>query len=177
MQEQKNKAVFLDRDGVLCEDTDYISSFKKFHIFEFAREAVELIHKKGYLAIVITNQSGIARGYFKEEMLINLNQHLKEVTGVDEVYYCPHLPPDKEEIPPYLIHCQCRKPHTGMIQKAAEDYQIDLSQSYMAGDRQSDIQTGKNAGLKTVFISGRENQLSSDYVCDTVLEFVKNYLE
>ncbi len=64
-----------------------------------------------------------------------------------------------------------------MIQKAAEDYQIDLSQSYMAGDRQSDIQTGKNAGLKTVFISGRENQLSSDYVCDTVLEFVKNYLE
>ena len=76
-----NKAVFLDRDGVLCEDTDYITSFEKLHIYPFAKKAVEQIHKKGYLAIVVTNQSEVARGYLTEEMLQKLNAYLQKETG------------------------------------------------------------------------------------------------
>ena len=77
------KAVFLDRDGVLCEDTDYITSFEKLHIYPFAKKAVEQIHKKGYLVIVVTNQSGVARGYLAEEMLQKLNAYLQKETGVE----------------------------------------------------------------------------------------------
>lgn len=79
---------------------------------------LQQIHKKGYLAIVVTNQSGVARGYLTEEMLQKLNAYLQKETGVDAIYYCPHLPPEQEEIPPYRIHCTCRKPNAGMLQQA-----------------------------------------------------------
>lgn len=144
-----NKAVFLDRDGVLCEDTDYITSFEKLHIYPFAKKAVEQIHKKGYLVIVVTNQSGVARGYLAEEMLQKLNAYLQKETGVDAIYYCPHLPPEQEEIPPYRIHCTCRKPNAGMLQQAA-------------------------AGTKTVFVKGRECSEQPDFVVSDVWEFAKN---
>lgn len=143
------KAVFLDRDGVLCEDTDYITSFEKLHIYPFAKKAVEQIHKKGYLVIVVTNQSGVARGYLAEEMLQKLNAYLQKETGVDAIYYCPHLPPEQEEIPPYRIHCTCRKPNAGMLQQAA-------------------------AGTKTVFVKGRECSEQPDFVVSDVWEFAKN---
>lgn len=168
------KAVFLDRDGVLCEDTDYITSFEKLHIYSYAKEAVEQIHRKGYLAIVITNQSGVARGYLTEEMLFQLNSYLQKETGVDGVYYCPHLPPKQEEIPPYLVHCTCRKPDAGMLLQAAAEYGIDLSASYMVGDRESDIKAGKKAGTRTVFVKGRECEEESDLVVKDVLEFAKS---
>ena len=144
-----NKAVFLDRDGVLCEDTDYITSFEKLHIYPFAKKAVEQIHKKGYLAIVVTNQSGVARGYLTEEMLQKLNAYLQKETGVDAIYYCPHLPPEQEEIPPYRIHCTCRKPNAGMLQQAA-------------------------AGTKTVFVKGRKCSEQPDFVVSNVWEFAKS---
>lgn len=144
-----NKAVFLDRDGVLCEDTDYITSFEKLHIYPFAKKAVEQIHKKGYLAIVVTNQSGVARGYLAEEMLQKLNAYLQKETGVDAIYYCPHLPPEQEEIPPYRIHCTCRKPNAGMLQQAA-------------------------AGTRTVFVKGRECSEQPDFVVSNVWEFAKS---
>lgn len=144
-----NKAVFLDRDGVLCEDTDYITSFEKLHIYPFAKKAVEQIHKKGYLVIVVTNQSGVARGYLAEEMLQKLNAYLQKETGVDAIYYCPHLPPEQEEIPPYRIHCTCRKPNAGMLQQAA-------------------------AGTKTVFAKGRECSEQPDFVVSNVWEFAKS---
>lgn len=144
-----SKAVFLDRDGVLCEDTDYITSFEKLHIYPFAKKAVEQIHKKGYLAIVVTNQSGVARGYLAEEMLQKLNAYLQKETGVDAIYYCPHLPPEQEEIPPYRIHCTCRKPNAGMLQQAA-------------------------AGTRTVFVKGRECSEQPDFVVSNVWEFAKS---
>lgn len=144
-----NKAVFLDRDGVLCEDTDYITSFEKLHIYPFAKKAVEQIHKKGYLVIVVTNQSGVARGYLAEEMLQKLNAYLQKETGVDAIYYCPHLPPEQEEIPPYRIHCTCRKPNAGMLQQAA-------------------------AGTKTVFVKGRKCSEQPDFVVSDVWEFAKS---
>lgn len=173
----KNKAVFLDRDGVLCEDTDYVTSLEKMHIFPFAREAVELIHQKGYLAIVVTNQSAVARGMMTEAALSELHRFLQAETGIDAVYYCPHLPPEEEEIQPYRIFCSCRKPGIGMLQKAALDNHISMECSYMVGDRISDIRTGKNAGIKTVYISdGKENKTEADFVYPNVLEFSKKLI-
>lgn len=174
MNRDKKKAVFLDRDGVLCEDTDYVTGFDKLHIFPYAREAVRLIHQKGYLAIVVTNQSGIARGMMTEELVKEINQYLKEETGVDEVYYCPHLPPEQKEIFPYRIFCDCRKPKTGMLRQAEKVYDIDMEASYMVGDRVSDIQTGRNAGAKTVYLSyDLENIGGADYSYKNLLEFSK----
>ncbi|MGN0349340.1 MAG: D-glycero-alpha-D-manno-heptose-1,7-bisphosphate 7-phosphatase [Roseburia sp.] len=174
---QGKKAVFLDRDGVLCEDTDYVTCFEKLKIFPFAAEAVELIHQKGYLAIVVTNQSGVARGMMTEATLQLLNEALQKQTGVDRIYYCPHLPPEAEEFPPYRVICNCRKPGIGMLKRAVKEYGIDLTQSYMVGDRISDIQTGKRAGVKTVYLSGEKKmQVDADEVYASVLEFAKEVL-
>jgi D-glycero-D-manno-heptose 1,7-bisphosphate phosphatase len=171
---KENKAVFLDRDGVLCEDTDYVTSFEKLRIFSFTREAVALMHQKGYLAIVVTNQSAVARGMMTEEQLSTMNRFFQKETGVDAIYYCPHLPPEHEEIPPYRIHCHCRKPKTGMIEQAARDYRICLEDSYMVGDRISDIETGKKAGVKTVYITSTPTKKSeANANCLTVLEFAR----
>lgn len=152
------KAIFLDRDGVLCEDTNYITSFEKLHIFEYAKEAVSLMKSKKYKVIVITNQSAVARGMMSEALLQEINKYLIQETGVDAVYYCPHLPPEDKEIKPYRIACNCRKPQIGLIQEAMKDFEIDISQSFMVGDRLSDIQTGKKALLKTVYINENENE-------------------
>lgn len=153
-----NKVVFLDRDGVICEDTDYVTSFGKLHIFPWAKEAVKVIHQKGYLAIVVTNQSAVARGMMSEMMLQELNAYIKEETGVDDIFYCPHLPPEGEERLPYRIFCKCRKPETGMIDAAREKYDVDLEQSLLFGDRQKDILAAQNAGIPGVLIGDRSEE-------------------
>jgi D,D-heptose 1,7-bisphosphate phosphatase len=174
---RQKKAVFLDRDGVLCEDTDYITSMAKMHIFPFAKEAVERIHSKGYLVVVVTNQSAVARGMMTEETVRELNDFLRSQTGVDAVYYCPHLPPEREEEPPYRIICDCRKPGAGMLKRAAAEHQICLESSYMAGDRESDIRAGRKAGTKTIYIYGQKKENSSaDFAFSTVLDFAKSSL-
>jgi D-glycero-D-manno-heptose 1,7-bisphosphate phosphatase len=178
MEEGQNRAVFLDRDGVLCEDTDYVVSMEKMHIFPFAREAVERIHNKGYLVIVVTNQSAVARGMMAEQTVRELNDFLRGETGVDAVYYCPHLPPERGKCGPYRIFCECRKPKTGMLIQAAGEFGICLKDSYMAGDRQSDIETGKRAGTKTVYIYGQEKKkISADLAFPTVLDFAKSLFD
>lgn len=171
---KKRKAVFLDRDGVLCEDTDYVTSFEKMHIFPYAKDAVSEIHAKGYLAIVVTNQSGVARGFMSEEMVKKLNEYLKKETGVDAIYYCPHLPPDGEEKLPYRIRCNCRKPGTGMFEQAVSDYEIDIRESYMVGDRETDILAGKNAGLKTAYI-GKEQIKQADSIYENLYSFAMQF--
>ena len=143
-------AVFLDRDGVLTEEKSYVTSVKDLAVFPYARECVEKIHEKGYYAIVVTNQSGIARGLFTEEQLLEMNQYLTEETGVDAVYYCPHHPEGKVEM--YRKLCSCRKPGTGLFEAACRDFEIDMEHSYMAGDRAGDILAGKGAGLRTILL-------------------------
>ena len=118
-------AVFLDRDGVLCEEKGYLHTGDALSIFPFAAESVRTIHDKGYLAVVVTNQSGVARGFLTETDLQRMNLELEEQIGVDAVYYCPHL--DQS--------CNCRKPKTGMIDLAKADFDIDLSRSWLVGDR------------------------------------------
>ena len=168
---ESTKAVFLDRDGVLCEDTDYVTSFEKLHIFPFAREAIDLIHEKGYLAIVVTNQSAVARGMMSENKLRELNCYLQKRIGVDAIYYCPHLPPNGKIVLPYQIHCECRKPNIGMLKQAAFDYGIDMQVSYMVGDRESDIQAGKNAGVTPILISNVKKDIET---YRTIYEFAES---
>ncbi len=160
-------AVFLDRDGVLCEERGYLHSGDKLQIFPYAAEAVRRLHEAGYLAIVITNQSGVARGYLTEAELQVMNRELMNVTGVDAVYYCPHL----GEL------CNCRKPKTGMVEQACRDCDIDLPRSWFVGDRASDIQTGINARLRTALLESGYGiaQLEFDVKPDVVFEDLREF--
>ncbi len=143
-------AVFLDRDGVLNDDIGYIKSPEELKIFPYARECIQKIHERGFWAIVISNQSGVARGYFSEKTLKEINEKLCLETGVDSVFYCPHLPGAK--LTQYNMVCTCRKPSIGLIERACKEYNIDLPNSVFVGDRLCDMQTGRNAHLKTILV-------------------------
>lgn len=169
-------AVFLDRDGVLTREKGYVGSLNELEFFDYSSKCIQRIHEKGYLAIVVTNQSGVARGLFSEEELIKMNQYIVDQLEIDGLYYCPHYPGGI--IPKYSIKCTCRKPDIGMLKKACETYNIDMSNSWMVGDRDSDIKTGINAGLKTVLLesgygSGAlENNTKPDYILNDLREFI-----
>lgn len=164
----RKPAVFLDRDGVLTEEKSYICTVSELTVFSYAGECIREIKDRGYYAIVITNQSGIARGLFTEVSLQLMNEHLIRMLGVDDVYYCPHHPQGKVE--KYRKACECRKPGIGLITHACRDYNIDMDRSYMVGDRASDIIAGQRAGLKTVLLesgygtAGLEADVAPDYV-------------
>lgn len=170
-------AVFLDRDGVLTVENSYVCSVEELQIFPYARKCIEQIHQKGYYAIVVTNQSGIARGLFTEEELHRMNRVLVQETGVDAVYYCPHHPQGIVE--KYKVSCDCRKPKTGLLERACKDYQIDLDNSFMVGDRAGDILAGTKMGIKTVLLEsgyGLEN-LEEDVRPDYCLVDLKHFVE
>lgn len=160
-------AVFLDRDGVLTEENGYIAAVDDLRLFPYTAECIRQIQQKGYYAIVITNQSGVARGFFTEEKLQEMNEYLKKQTNVDAIFYCPHHPEGKIE--KYRIKCRCRKPLSGMFETACRKYQIDMQHSYMVGDRASDIMAGQNAGVKTILLesgygtAGLESAVTPDY--------------
>ena len=170
-------AVFLDRDGVLTEEEGHITSVEKLSPFPFAKECVRQIHAKGYYAVVVTNQSGVARGLFTEKDLLGMNEYLIRSTGVDAVYYCPHHPEGK--IAEYRKKCPCRKPETGLLEAAARDFEIDMERSFMVGDRAGDIRAGQRAGLRTVLLesgygtAGLEEEVMPDYI----LEDLRNVIE
>lgn len=176
--------VFLDRDGVLCEEHGYVVSVDGLHIFPYAREAVRRLHDLGYLAIVITNQSAVARGLVTEEEVNRINRHLALTTGVDGVYCCPHYPPQEgePEKPPYRVFCDCRKPGTGLIHRAVRDFAPDMRTAWFIGDRAGDIKTGQAVGAKTVLLESGygtaklEAPVKPDFVFHTLLDFVE-YLE
>lgn len=150
-------AVFLDRDGVLNQDTGYIRSIEELKIFDYVPECIRRIHELGYLAIVISNQSGIARGIIDESAVETINFHLQQQTGVDAVYYCPHY--EKGVVKRYSISCDCRKPKTGMIDKACEDFSVERAFSVMVGDRLCDMQLGRKAELYNYLVqSGYEEE-------------------
>ncbi|MGR3219533.1 MAG: D-glycero-alpha-D-manno-heptose-1,7-bisphosphate 7-phosphatase [Candidatus Anammoxibacter sp.] len=172
----KNKAVFLDRDGTIIVGLPYISEVEQVKLNYNAAEGIKEFHGKGYLVIMITNQSGVARGYFNEERLLEINEELKRLlnakgTKIDAIYYCPHLPEDL--ITDDSSACQCRKPKPQMILDAATEYKIDLKKSLMVGDTPGDILAGQNAGCKTAIIDkGKEfydvaretNKVQPDYI-------------
>lgn len=168
MTEKRKPALFLDRDGVLTEENGYITSIEDLHMFPYAAECIRRIHKKGYYAIVITNQSGVARGLFTEKNLMEMNEYLRETLEADAVYYCPHHPDGK--VDKYRKTCRCRKPETGLLEQACRDFDIDMRGSYMVGDRAGDILAGRRAGIKTVLLesgygtSRLEENVTPDYI-------------
>jgi histidinol-phosphate phosphatase family protein len=156
---KKQRAIFLDRDGTINRYNGLISREEQLELETNAAEAVRRINSSGYLAICITNQPVVARGMCEMEDVERIHRKLQTLLGqegayLDDIVFCPHHP-DKgypEENPRYKVECSCRKPATGMIDRMAEKYNVDLSQSYMVGDTTTDIQTGINAGLHTVLV-------------------------
>lgn len=147
--------MFLDRDGTMCREVNYLSRPEDLALFPFSGRAIRLLNEKKYLVIVITNQSGIGRGYFDEQTLEKIHHKLirelnLENAFLDAIYFCPHGPADK---------CLCRKPGTGLIERACADFEIDLKNSWVIGDKASDIETGYNTGSRTALVQtgyGRE---------------------
>lgn len=172
-------AIFLDRDGVLNKEKSYITSLEQLEIFSYTKRCINGLHKMGYLAIVISNQSAIARGMMTENGLENIHGYMKKELLLDAIYYCPHYY-QEGKMTEYNIKCHCRKPETGMIEQAIKDFSIDLNHSYFVGDRATDIQTGKNMGIKTVLLKSGYKQwqealvLEPDLVCDDLISFTKN---
>ncbi|MEY2537842.1 MAG: D-glycero-D-manno-heptose 1,7-bisphosphate phosphatase [Verrucomicrobiota bacterium] len=142
----KSAAVFLDRDGTIMRDVDYCGDPKNVEVFKNASPALRKLKERGYKLIVITNQSGIGRGYFSEAEYRAVEDEVARQVGddlIDATYYCPHLPADG---------CKCRKPSAEMVLSAAREHAIDLSRSFFIGDKKSDIECGRRAGVKTVLV-------------------------
>jgi D-glycero-D-manno-heptose 1,7-bisphosphate phosphatase len=175
----KNKAVFLDRDGTLNVDKGYVHHIEDWEWIPGALNAIVSLKKAGFLVIIITNQAGIARGYYDEADMTNLhtriNEELKEYGAtIDGFYYCPHHPEFSEV-------CECRKPRPGMIDKAVQDFDIDKGLSWLVGDKASDIQAGLAAGVKSILVlTGYGNKdrtlLANDDICVTDILAASAYI-
>jgi len=149
------RAVFLDRDGTISEESGYINHIDRFHVYPCAAGAIKKLNDAGWLAIMATNQSGIARGYFPESLMHQVHDNLRRQLAsagahLDAIYYCPHLAGGI--VPEYSKPCECRKPKAGMLLKAAEDFQLDLLSCFVIGDRYVDIATAHNAGARGVLV-------------------------
>lgn len=177
----KQKAIFLDRDGTINKYVGYLRTPEQFELLEGVGEAVRKINLSGYLAIVITNQPVIARGEVTADGLQKIHNKMETMLGkegayLDGIYYCPHHP-DKGfsgEVEELKIVCECRKPKAGLLLQAAKDFNIDLSQSWMIGDSENDVLAGKNAGCKTALIG--ETDYGQNLQATSLLDFVKEIL-
>lgn len=163
----KNKAVFLDRDGVLNKDkVDYVYTIEEFKIFDGVAKALSLLKKEGFKLIIITNQSGIAKGVYDEKAVYSCFEYLQSETGhlIDDMFFCPHHPD-------YDMRCECRKPGSAMILEAMSKHNIDASLSFMVGDAQRDITAGNNAGLRSIHVNnGKETAVGAVHTVADLLE-------
>ncbi len=182
-----NRAVFLDRDGTINEEVGYVNHIERFFLLPRVGQAIRLLNQHGWKAVVVTNQSGVARGYFPESLIHQVHQKMQELLGnegahLDRVYYCPHHP--DIGVPPYRQKCRCRKPATGMIEEAMKELALDLSQSYMVGDRGVDIEFAHQIGAKAILVltgygkgeweySGTQWKVKPDYVAQDLFEAVQ----
>jgi D-glycero-D-manno-heptose 1,7-bisphosphate phosphatase len=183
----RERAIFIDRDGTLNEEVGYITEVTQFRLYNFASEAVRLINDAGLRAIVLTNQSGIARGLFDEQFLLRLHRRMEESlklggARLDAIYYCPHHPELGE--PPYRQDCECRKPKPGLIERAMKDFHLNLRRSFVIGDRYRDVEMGCRAGTRCVMVMtghGREEfrsqraswKVQPEHIAENMLEAVR----
>lgn len=152
-----NRAVFLDRDNTLIDNDGYLADPEQVRMLPGAAEAVSRFRKAGYYVIVVTNQSGVARGHFTEDQLSAVNQRMQDLlrahgTGVDALYYCPYLPGPEAVVESYRKDSDLRKPKPGMLLLAAKDMDLDLAASWVVGDAERDIDAGRTAGCRTIRI-------------------------
>ena len=148
----KKPAVFFDRDGTLNRDVGYVTHLDVYELLPRAAAAVRKVNEAGWLAILITNQAGVARGYFSESMIDKVHRKLQDELGgkgarLDAIYYCPYVP--NGDVPAYALDSKMRKPYPGMILKAAEEHGVDLGKSVMLGDKYSDLEAGWRAGCRS----------------------------
>lgn len=177
----KQKAIFLDRDGTVNKYVGYLHNPEQLELLDGVGEAIRKINLSGYLAIVVTNQPVVARGEVTVEGLQEIHNKMETLLGkegayLDGIYYCPHHP-DKGfdgEVKELKIVCECRKPKAGLLLQAAKDFNIDLSQSWMIGDSENDVLAGKNAGCKTALIG--ETDYGQNLQVTSLLDFVKEIL-
>jgi len=151
----KKPAVFIDRDGTINEQMGYINHISRFKILPGVAEAFKILNKEGFLAIIVSNQSGVARGYFPIELVNDVHfflkdSLLKEGAFIDGIFFCPHYPQGK--IAEYALECTCRKPKKGLIDQACETFDIDIPRSYMIGDHYTDIELADRANIKGILV-------------------------
>ncbi len=149
------QAVFLDRDGVICREEGYISDPRRLQLLPGSGDAIRLFNRNAITTVVITNQSGVARGFFPEGAIAEMNRAMTERLEeqgacLDGIYYCPHHP--EGIIESFRKVCDCRKPATGLLTRAARDHGIDLSRSYLVGDKRSDMECACRAGVKGILV-------------------------
>ncbi len=180
----RDKAVFLDRDGTIIEEVGYLSRISDIRLLEGAASGIKLLNQAGFKIIVVTNQSGVARGFFDEDFVHRVHQKISEYLNeqgayIDAWYYCPHHVDGK--IAKYSFDCSCRKPSTGMIEKACKDFAIDIKRSYVVGDSEKDILLAVNVGAKPVLVTtgyGRQTLNSlSPHIKDKLAFIVDNLKE
>ncbi|TAN62893.1 D-glycero-beta-D-manno-heptose 1,7-bisphosphate 7-phosphatase [bacterium] len=180
------KAVFIDRDGVIIEERNYAYKVEDLAFIPGSIDALKALAKTDYVIIIVTNQAGIARGYFTEKDYNAFTAHMLRLlkdagARVDGVYFCPHHP--AEGVGKYRVDCDCRKPKTGMIDSAAGDFGIELGSSWFIGDKSSDILAGKSAGCRAVLVKtgygGKDagNGTEPDYVTDDLNSAVRLILD
>ncbi|HSJ54531.1 MAG TPA: HAD family hydrolase [Anaerolineae bacterium] len=156
------RAVFLDKDGTLVENVPYNVDPGRIRLMPGAARALSRLRADGYLLIVVSNQSGVARGYFSIDALHGVEERLRELlaeagAGFDGFYYCPHHPEGSVE--PYAIDCSCRKPNPGLITRAAQEHGVDLARSWLVGDILDDVEAGRRAGCRTILLdNGNETE-------------------
>ncbi len=149
------KAVFLDRDGTVTQEVGYVNHVERLKLLPGAAAAIANLNRAGILAILATNQAGVARGYFPEELVVEVHKRLENLLAaegahLDAIYYCPHHP--SVGPPPYRQNCQCRKPEPGMLLMAAKKFNLDLNQCFMIGDKITDSLTGQRVGAKGIMV-------------------------
>lgn len=186
----KKRAVFLDRDGTINRDVGYPNSFSMVEIYPYSFAAVRRLNEAGFLAVIVTNQSGIGRGFIEEKNLQDIHRKMRLVFAqkkarFDGIYYCPHY--EKAEVPEYRKDCSCRKPNPGMALQAARDLNIDILKSYMIGDKVEDILFGVNIHATPILLlTGfgrksllklREKGIEPAHVAETLLDAVDWILE
>ncbi|MBI3190745.1 HAD-IIIA family hydrolase [archaeon] len=176
-------AVFLDRDGVVINNTELVTDYNNIVFEDTAADAIKSFNDIGMKVIIVTNQPQVARGMCSEADIKEINERIRKHfldkgAVIDHIYFCPHHPEQHSDVPEYArkyrIDCECRKPKTGMITRAIGDHDIDISRSFMIGDRTSDILAGKKAGMKTILVetgsSGKDGKydVEPDYVCKNI---------
>ncbi|NNE99812.1 MAG: HAD family hydrolase [Pyrinomonadaceae bacterium] len=173
---EKRKAVFLDRDGTIIKEVNFLSTVEETELFPYTIEALKMFRDKGYLLFVGTIQSGIARGYFGASAVNSIHNKIQDELDAEDVkiesfHFCPHFPDQG---------CKCRKPNTGMIEQACANFEVDLSKSWMIGDKKLDIGMGFNAGTRTALVltgygQKHQNELQQkpDIIAENILEVAK----